>query len=89
MKSNSEKNFNDAFNKISSLKEGTITPDTMLKLYAYNKQANFGKQSSSNTESDVRNAFKFNAWVQLKGMSSKEAEKEYIKLANKVLNNKK
>ena len=61
----------------------------MLKLYAYNKQANFGNQSSSNQESNVRNAFKFNAWLQLKGMSSDAAKKEYIELANTILNTKK
>jgi acyl-CoA-binding protein len=89
MESDLDKEFNDAFNGISILREATITPDIMLKFYAYNKQANFGNQCSLNSESDVRNAFKFNAWEQLKGMSSKEAKEEYIKLANTVLNIKK
>ena len=88
MKSDLDKEFNDAFNRISELRKA-ITPDLMLKFYAYNKQANFGNQSSFNSEPNVRNAFKFNAWVQLNGMSSEEAKKEYIHLADTVLNHKK
>ena len=57
----------------------------MLKLYAYNKQANFGNNLSANSELDVRNAFKLNAWMQLKGMNSEEAKQKYINLAKTVL----
>ena len=41
MKSYLDKEFKDAFDKISGLEE-SLAPDTMLKLYAYYKQANFG-----------------------------------------------
>ena len=88
MESDLDKEFNDAFDKISKLEEA-IAPDIMLKFYAYNKQANFGNKFSSNNEVDVRNAFKLNAWMQLNGMKSEEAKKEYIELAKTVLNNKK
>jgi diazepam-binding inhibitor (GABA receptor modulating acyl-CoA-binding protein) len=37
----------------------------------------------------VRSAFKFNAWVQLNGMSAEDAKKNYIELANKILIHKK
>lgn len=80
--------FKEAFKKISALKKG-VAPDDMLKFYAYYKQANYGSSFSFNGESNVRNAFKVNAWMQLKGMSSDEAKKEYIALANLILNNKK
>ncbi|MCL4156339.1 UNVERIFIED_CONTAM: hypothetical protein GTU68_029208 [Idotea baltica] len=53
----------------------------MLKFYAYYKQATFGNHSLGNIGANVRNAFKFNAWIQLNGMSQKKAKKEYIKLA--------
>jgi diazepam-binding inhibitor (GABA receptor modulating acyl-CoA-binding protein) len=89
MESDLDKDFKAAFDRITIFKIASITPDLMLKLYAYNKQANFGNQSSSNKESNVRNAFKFNAWLQLKGMSSDAAKKEYIELANTILNTKK
>ena len=77
--------FKEAFNKISKLKEG-VAPDNMLKLYAYYKQANFGNNFSFNSGLNIRSAFKFNAWMQLNGMTPEEAKKEYIKLANSILN---
>ncbi|WP_405607150.1 acyl-CoA-binding protein [Polaribacter sp. Asnod1-A03] len=83
-----DEEFKEAFSKISKLREA-IAPDIMLKLYAYNKQANFGNKFSSNDNLDVRNAFKLNAWMQLNGMKSDEAKKEYIELANTVLNTNK
>ncbi len=76
--------FDEAFQKISALEE-SIAPDLMLKLYAYYKQGTNGDTLSLNTGPDVRNAFKFNAWMQLNGMPQEDAKKEYIKLAKKIL----
>jgi acyl-CoA-binding protein len=87
MSTDLDKKFKDAFDKISKLKKA-IAPDIMLKFYAYNKQANFGNKFSLNNNLNIRNAFKLNAWIQLNGMSSEEAKKQYIKLAKTVLNNK-
>ncbi|MDG1038838.1 MAG: acyl-CoA-binding protein [Polaribacter sp.] len=84
MESDLDKEFNEAFVKISKLRKAIAT-DIMLKLYAYNKQANFGNNLSANSELDVRNAFKLNAWMQLKGMNSEEAKQKYINLAKTVL----
>ena len=83
-----DEQFEIIFNKISELREA-VAPDEMLKLYAYYKQASFGNNFSFNSDSDVRSGFKFNAWMQLKGMSIEEAKQEYIKLANKILTDKK
>lgn len=83
-----DKKFIEAFDKISKLKKA-VAPDIMLKFYAFYKQANYGNKFSFNNGADIRSAFKFNAWVQLNGMTADEAKKEYIKLANKILNNKK
>ena len=83
-----DKKFEIAFNKISELKKA-VAPDVMLKLYAFYKQASFGNKFTFNSESDVRSGFKFNAWIQLNGMSIENAKKEYIKLANKILTDKK
>ena len=80
--------FKEAFIEISKLKEA-VAPDVMLKLYAYNKQANFGSNSPHYEKLDVRNAFKVNAWMQIKDMSSKDAKQEYIKLAKSLLSSKK
>ncbi|PQJ82452.1 acyl-CoA-binding protein [Polaribacter glomeratus] len=79
-KSDLDIEYKAAFDKISKLKEA-VAPDIMLKFYAYYKQANFGNKFSFNSGIDVRSAFKFNAWVQLNGMSAEKAKKEYIKLA--------
>ncbi len=70
--------------KLSKLKK-TITPDLMLKLYAFHKQANFGNNRSLKRGLDVRSGFKLNAWMQLKGMPSQEAKLKYIELAEKIL----
>lgn len=80
--------FQNAFDEISKLREA-IAPDLMLKFYAYYKQATFGNKFTFNSGLDVRSAFKFNAWMQLNGMSSEDAKKEYIQLANTILNKNK
>ncbi|WP_172824382.1 acyl-CoA-binding protein [Polaribacter sp. KT25b] len=72
--------YKAAFDKISKLKEA-VAPDIMLKFYAYYKQANFGNKFSFNNGSDLRTGFKFNAWMQLNGMTTEEAKREYIELA--------
>ena len=80
--------FNIAFEKVSSIKRG-LPQDVMLKLYAYNKQAtsgnNFMFNMKESKESDIVNGFKFNAWMQLNGMSQEEAKQEYINLANTII----
>jgi len=75
--------FEQAFKKISTLKT-KLPQDVMLKFYAYYKQATFGNHSSANKSTNVISAFKFNAWIQLNGMSQEVAKKAYIKLANTI-----
>ena len=78
--------FKEAYEKASNYKE-KLPPDTMLKLYAYYKQAVKGDHFSFNANigSDLRNAFKFNAWIQLKGMNEDQAKQEYINLVNSII----
>ncbi len=85
MKSYLDKEFKDAFDKISGLKED-LAPDVMLKFYAYYKQANYGNNIPFDSELNVRSGFKFNAWMQLNGMSTEDAKRGYIELANTILN---
>lgn len=73
--------FNEAYKKASEYKE-KLPQDVMLKLYAYYKQAVKGDQFSFNANSDLKNAFKFNAWMQLNGMDENQAKQEYINLVN-------
>jgi len=74
MSTNLDAKFTKAFNQISELEE-TLAPDIMLKLYAFYKQAVAGDTFSYDGEIDVRDAFKFNAWTQLNGMSQEDAKK--------------
>jgi len=78
--------FTKAFNDLSELEEN-LALDIMLKLYAYYKQAVVGNTFSYGGEVDVRDAFKFNAWTQLNGMTQENAKKQYIKLVKNILNN--
>lgn len=56
-------------------------PDLMLKLYAYYKQATEHTAAYiPSGNSDIKNAFKLNALLQVKGMSIQEAKEAYIKL---------
>lgn len=84
MVKNIETVFKEAFKEVSeSSKE--LAPDVLLRLYAYYKQATNGDGLSiDQEETDVRDAFKFNAWMQLKGMSETEAMSEYVKLVNEI-----
>ena len=65
--------------------EEVLAPDIMLKLYAFYKQAVIGDTFSYDGEVDVRDAFKFNAWTQLNGMTQEDAKKQYIKLVKNIL----
>lgn len=78
--------FQEAYKTISGLSQDQFAPDVMLKLYAYYKQATYGDNNpdfiENDDEIDLRNGFKLNAWIQLRGMSIEEAKKEYIKIVN-------
>jgi acyl-CoA-binding protein len=81
--------FQEAYKTISGLSQDQFAPDVMLKLYAYYKQATYGDNNpefmdASENEIDIRNGFKLNAWVQLRGMSIEDAKKEYIKIVNSL-----
>ncbi|CAM1335129.1 acyl-CoA-binding protein [Tenacibaculum aestuariivivum] len=76
--------FEKAFEIASNFK-GDLPPDTMLRFYAYYKQAVKGDKFTFNANNDLRNAFKFNAWIQLKGMDENEAKQEYINLVNSII----
>lgn len=79
--------FKVAFEQLSQLNE-SIAPDIMLRLYAFYKQATEGDFCEQNNQPDVRNAFKFNAWMQLSGMTKEKAKKEYISLSKIILTDK-
>ena len=78
------KKFRKAY-KVSSAMKEKLPPDTMLKLYAYYKQATKGtKYTKPSGDNEIRNAFKLNAWFQVNRLSEEEAKKNYIKLVEKI-----
>jgi len=81
------KKFDKAFNMASKINQEDLPPDVMLRLYAYYKLATKNRPKFSNKTSEnnnIRNAFKFNAFTQLKGISIKEAKIEYIKIVEYI-----
>jgi acyl-CoA-binding protein len=59
--------------------------DMKLKLYAHFKQATEGDVAGDKPGfTDFVNRAKYEAWAKLKGMSSEEAMKAYVKLAERV-----
>jgi len=79
--------FQDAYKIASSLSQDQLAPDIMLKLSAYYKQATYGDNNPDfieTNELDLRNGFKLNAWIQLRGMSIEKAKKEYIKIVKQL-----
>jgi acyl-CoA-binding protein len=79
--------FKEAYKAISGLSQDQFAPDIMLKLYAYYKQATYGDNNPEYQEMeeiDIRDSFKLNAWVQLKGMSVADAKRAYIQIVNNL-----
>ena len=67
--------------KVASNTDKKLPPDLMLKFYAYYKQATKGNNYETPKGGvELRNAFKINAWLQLKNLSEEEAKQEYINL---------
>lgn len=80
-----DKQFLEAYERASTTNQ-KFPPDIMLQFYAYYKQAteNEGIYTPSG-EDEVRNAFKLNALLQIKGISALEAKKKYIDLVNRYI----
>jgi diazepam-binding inhibitor (GABA receptor modulator, acyl-CoA-binding protein) len=74
--------FRKAYEIASKMSE-KLPQDVMLKFYAYYKQATNGDNTPYHLNSGVRDAFKLNAWMQLRGVSCGEAKKKYIELVKK------
>jgi acyl-CoA-binding protein len=80
--------FSEAVEIASTIAQESLPQDVQLRLYAYYKQATFGTlNSNQNSNFDLRNAFKTNAWMQISHLSMDEAKELYIE--NIVLLHKK
>ncbi len=63
--------------------------DTLLQLYALYKQATEGDAPEKGTYGmfDIKEKLKHEAWLKHKGISSEEAQAQYISLVNQLSNN--
>ena len=79
--------FDEAVDNAAEMSQASLPQDVQLRLYAFYKQATFGTIQSLNSNFDLRNAFKTNAWMQISHLSIDEAKELYIEsilaLANK------
>ncbi len=82
------KKFNKAF-EIASAMTKKLPPDIMLQFYSYYKHAT-SKDSIvvPSGNNIVRNAFKLNAYFQLKDITTDEAKQKYIDLVEKYTDKK-
>ncbi|MEP0262976.1 acyl-CoA-binding protein [Dokdonia sp.] len=77
--------FLDAFKRVSEATQ-EFPPDVLLQFYALYKQATQENTfSHQEGEHELVSAFKINALLQVKSMSSDDAKREYIETANKYV----
>lgn len=80
------KKFLEAVEIASSMTQASLPQDVQLRLYAFYKQATFDKTNFSISDnSDLRNAFKTNAWIQISHLTQEEAKEKYIKLIHSLI----
>lgn len=85
MSNNLEERFREAVNIASDMTQASLPQDVQLRLYAFYKQATAGTPSMNyNAGLDLRSAFKTNAWMQIRHISSEEAKEEYIALIHSL-----
>lgn len=81
-----DKRFQEAVEIASFMTQASLPQDVQLRLYAYYKQATFDKTKFTISDnSDLRNAFKTNAWIQISHFTQEEAKQEYIKLIHSLI----
>lgn len=77
--------FQEAYEKASNMTEA-LPQDVMLRIYAYYKQATSGTvHINYNQNFDLRNAFKMNAWMQVRHLTPDEAKQLYIEIINSII----
>lgn len=78
--------FDEAVAIAAEMSQSSLPQDVQLRLYAFYKQATFGTIQSLNSNFDLRNAFKTNAWMQISHLSPDEAKEHYIEIINSIVN---
>ena len=81
--------FLKAYETSYAMENVAIPIDLRLQFYAYYKQATISNQMFYNPQDPdhIRNAFKMNALLQVKHLTSEEAKLAYIELVNQTIKN--
>ncbi len=83
--SDSKKLFEKAAKDVTKAKTDPGN-DMKLRLYAHFKQATEGDVTGERPGfTDFAGRAKFDAWTKIKGMSTEDAQKAYVKLVERVL----
>jgi acyl-CoA-binding protein len=73
--------FDEAVALATAMTQASLPQDVQLRLYAYYKQATQGNVELNQTSTfHLRDAFKTNAWMQIKHLTVEEAKEQYISL---------
>jgi acyl-CoA-binding protein len=81
-----DKQFQEAVEIASFMTQASLPQDVQLRLYAFYKHATFDKTKfTSSDNSDLRNAFKTNAWIQISHLTQEEAKEQYIELIHSLI----
>lgn len=79
--------FDEAFANAQLIPQESVPQDMQLVLYGLYKQATSESTNSLHFQNpqDLRNAFKLNAWMQVKHLKVDEAKEKYIEIINTLL----
>lgn len=79
--------FENAFENAQLVPQDSVPQDMQLILYGLYKQATSGNTRNVYYQNpqDLRNAFKLNAWMQVKHLSIEDAMQQYIDIINKLM----
>ncbi|HEU4791818.1 MAG TPA: acyl-CoA-binding protein [Flavobacterium sp.] len=81
-----DKQFQEAVEIASFMTQASLPQDVQLRLYAFYKHATFDKTKFTVMDnSDLRNAFKTNAWIQISHLTQDEAKQQYIELIHSLI----
>jgi acyl-CoA-binding protein len=73
--------FKEAVELASAMTQASLPQDVQLRLYAFYKQATFRTLNYNITDNtDLRNAFKTNACIQISHLTPDEAKENYIEI---------
>lgn len=80
--------FDEAFENAYKIPKESVPPNVQLVLYGLYKHATSTRPSNtygSDDSTDLKNAFKMNAWMQVNNLTLDEAKEQYIKIINSLL----